>query len=134
MILVCAPSPFRVHSHRAAAAPAATPTPSPLTAAGRWRCCCCRRRRRRCRRPPPLPPHRPPFLPTAAASGRRGLCRRRASPHLLTIVLFVSFRVHHVEGTPRFLYILSCQTSPEGERVSIQSKLRRAVTLCDVTF
>lgn len=51
------------------------------------------------------------------------------------------FRVHRVEeGTPStppptpFLYISSCQTSLEGERVSKQSEHYRAVTLCGVTF
>lgn len=67
MILVCAPSPFRVHSHCrhcAAAAPAATPTPGPRAddadaAAAQA-----------------APSSSPPRTATAT-SGRRGLCRRR---------------------------------------------------------
>lgn len=66
MILVCAPSPFRVHSHCrhcAAAAPAATPTPGPRAddadaAAAQA-----------------APSSSSP--PRTATSGRRGLCRRR---------------------------------------------------------
>lgn len=68
MILVCAPSPFRVHSHCrhcAAAAPAATPTPGPWAddadAAAAAQA---------------APSSSSP--PRTATSGRRGLCRRRA--------------------------------------------------------
>lgn len=68
MILVCAPSPFRVHSHCrhcAAAAPAATPTPGPRAddadaAAAQA-----------------APSSSSPPRTATATSGRRGLCRRR---------------------------------------------------------